>query len=663
MRAQWVHRMLLPAGPNEALWRATPLYWANQALGVTTAADNILTADKPLSTSPLVVSAQDRDVPPQWQACFKSYGQVFVSQDTSEAPATALEVLAQPLFHNIRLAGPHGEPLATWTDCVSGRWQRWAANDIDRVEDLYDVHGTTCTPLTLDELQERADTRATLSGLPGATEDSIVAIRPDRQEKDDQQVPGYALPLWLARVVTKATAHGCNVQWYEGNYTAGRVRLGRCDHVPRASMVTVVRHCAPEANLTLTAAERRRVENALAHAKEWRHPAGPLIQADLDVLTQALRAARWTHFLAAHMVGPTADDWYVDPTTSHDRLPNEVYSTVDGKHGQMLKWTRRGTGYAAGARSVRRQASMMTKITVMDGKTGDQATHHTRGPALRVMGFGGCQLQMTAAGAQYTVAAGRRRLQGGISGTVIAPIMDTAAEYAIAETTVRHAIAMVNAGRWLPAAKDLWWRYVARSHARSYGDTIRPCECCKENDEVVTAWSVRHTVSDCPSWGLLWRWCQQACRDTGAPISPTVTRQEWFLFGAGIDVSSAKAATAVAIWGAALHAMQCLMYRLREDGETFTPAAAVNAARHRLSAAASADYWWIENQHEWLRDGGARAHPTRTTTRAAWDQKWSGLQRRTPHKVAGHEAADGGATSDGWLHQEEQRTCRRNSIA
>ena len=129
------------------------------------------------------------------------------------------------------------------------------------------------------------------------------------------------------------------------------------------------------------------------------------------------------------------------------------------------------------------------------------------------------------------------------------------------------------------------------------------------------------------------------------------------------DVSSAKAATAVAIWGAALHAMQCLMYRLREDGETFTSAAAVNAARHRLSAAASADYWWIENQHEWLRDGGARAHPTRTTTRAAWDQKWSGLQRRTPHKVAGHEAADGGATSDGWLHQEEQRTCRRNSIA
>jgi hypothetical protein len=46
-------------------------------------------------------------------------------------------------------------------------------------------------------------------------------------------------------------------------------------------MVTVVRHCAPEANLTLTAAERRRVESALAHAKEWRHVlgVGPLVGA------------------------------------------------------------------------------------------------------------------------------------------------------------------------------------------------------------------------------------------------------------------------------------------------------------------------------------------------------------------------------------------------
>ena len=47
--------------------------------------------------------------------------------------------------------------------------------------------------------------------------------------------------------------------------------------------------------------------------------------------------------------------------------------------------------------------------------------------------------------------------------------------------------------------------------------------------------------------------------------------------------------------------------------------------------------------------------------RAAWDQKWSGLQRRTPHKAAGHEAANSGAMSDGWLPPEE-RARHRDSI-
>eukprot|EP01046_Picozoa_sp_COSAG06_P084093 COSAG06_NODE_30940_length_529_cov_2.444186_1_plen_60_part_10 len=28
------------------------------------------------------------------------------------------------------------------------------------------------------------------------------------------------------------------------------------------------------------------------------------------------------------MVGPTADDWYVDPTTPHNRLPSEIYHTT-----------------------------------------------------------------------------------------------------------------------------------------------------------------------------------------------------------------------------------------------------------------------------------------------------------------------------------------------
>ena len=39
------------------------------------------------------------------------------------------------------------------------------------------------------------------------------------------------------------------------------------------------------------------------------------------------------------------------------------------------------------------------------------------------------------------------------------------------------------------------------------------------------------------------------------------------------------------------------------------------------------------------------------------------LRGAYPARSQHHEAADGGATSDRWLHQEEQRTCRRNSIA
>jgi hypothetical protein len=46
--------------------------------------------------------------------------------------------------------------------------------------------------------------------------------------------------------------------------------------------------------------------------------------------------------------------------------------------------------------------------------------------------------------------------------------------------------------------------------------------------------------------------------------------------------------------GAALHAMQLLTYRLREEGETFTPAAAVLVAQWRLIQAATTDYWWAE---------------------------------------------------------------------
>jgi hypothetical protein len=87
--------------------------------------------------------------------------------------------------------------------------------------------------------------------------------------------------------------------------------------------------------------------------------------------------------------------------------------------------------------------------------------------------------------------------------------------------------------------------------------------------------------------------------------------------------------------------MQLLTYPLREEGETFTPAAAVLVAQRRLIQAATADYWRVENQTEWLRGGGTTASPTRVATRAAWDRKWSGLPKRAPHTVVGHEAAEG----------------------
>ena len=73
-----------------------------------------------------------------------------------------------------------------------------------------------------------------------------------------------------------------------------------------------------------------------------------------------------------------------------------------------------------------------------------------------------------------------------------------------------------------------------------------------------------------------------------------------------------KAQTATAIWGVALHAMQLLTYRLREEGETFTPATAVLVAQRRLIQAATADYWWVENQTEWLRGGGTSVPYTRS---------------------------------------------------
>ena len=293
----------------------------------------------------------------------------------------------------------------------------------------------------------------------------------------------------------------------------------------------------------------------------------------------------------------------------------------------------------------------MTPIVMINSRTNERMTgswSKTSGSALRVLGFGGCRLQMAKVYANYKVSDGRQRLQGGEPGTVIQPIRATATAFGLTEVDARQAITTAETGHWKPAVKNYWWRNIAGANGRPYGDTVRPCECCMQNDMAVTEWTVRHVMADCPSWHMLWKWCQTACRSTKAAVPSTVTRPEWLLFGAGITPGTQKAQTATAIWGAALHAMQLLTYRLREEGETFTPATAVLVAQRRLIQAATADYWWVENQTEWLRGGGTTASPTRVATRTAWDRKWSGLMKRAPHTAAGHEAAEGGALSERW---------------
>ena len=42
LMAQWTHRLVKPAGPNERLWRSPILHWINESLGVTNAADVLL---------------------------------------------------------------------------------------------------------------------------------------------------------------------------------------------------------------------------------------------------------------------------------------------------------------------------------------------------------------------------------------------------------------------------------------------------------------------------------------------------------------------------------------------------------------------------------------------------------------------------------------------
>ena len=84
----------------------------------------------------------------------RAFGAVHASSDVTAPPSTLSDVLAQPLFHNRRLAGPGGAPLVDkWSGCLDGPWQPWAAGGIERIADLVEREGPGYAFKTLATLQ------------------------------------------------------------------------------------------------------------------------------------------------------------------------------------------------------------------------------------------------------------------------------------------------------------------------------------------------------------------------------------------------------------------------------------------------------------------------------------------------------------------------------
>eukprot|EP01046_Picozoa_sp_COSAG06_P028405 COSAG06_NODE_2554_length_6676_cov_11.776646_5_plen_93_part_00 len=86
----------------------------------------------------------------------------------------------------------------------------------------------------------RGDATVTRSVIGSDIVSFVIAVRPERHADDDTAAPGYSLPLWLAKVMTAVNAHGCKIQWYEGDYTSGRVELGDVGRAWKGSLVVVV---------------------------------------------------------------------------------------------------------------------------------------------------------------------------------------------------------------------------------------------------------------------------------------------------------------------------------------------------------------------------------------------------------------------------------------
>ena len=652
--AQWTHRLVKPAGPNERLWRSPILHWINESLGVTNAADVLLVADKPIERSPMATPAEGRHVPEQWRASIRAYAQLFHDSMKCMAiqPHTTLDVMTQPLFHNWRMAGLHGAPLVeAWSGCTNGRWQPWAANGIDRIEHLYTADPTGYAPKTLADLRADAEMTAILAGKPGMQVGSLVAIQPD-----EDQLGLTTQPLWLATVVTAVTAsrrsQTVKVRWWEGEWNTHSMTLGPVmDNVAQQSMRCTVRRTTGQSKqLTLTTMERARlIETGRSSPRRWRYPHGELQQQEYDDLHAAIRRARWMPLLAQQPIRTQCGDWFVSVDVATTRLPDVILYTVAATTAtvDVLTYRRHGEGFRPDRESSRHRQVELRRITVTDGdgELASAGDHDApSGETIRLLGFGGCTLRPQSNIMRFTVSSGRKMLQaaaaGGYAG-VIPPIIQTAAAVNLDESDACTALALTSKSKWPQATTSFWWRNAANAYARNFSQQIWLCPCCADAG-VHTERSVIHTAGECPTWHALWTWTQRACRDIRMPIPDDVKRSQWILFGTGVEPAQPKTSVHMAIWGAGLHAIRSLTHGLEQDGKRILPGAAVQVAKQNILKIARADLWWIRNRSDWLRDGGA-AVTSRVTTKAAWTAKWKGLARLAPAETDGLAATRGGA--------------------
>ena len=442
--------------------------------------------------------------------------------------------------------------------------------------------------------------------------------------------------MWLARVDSPATTHGCRVSWLEGTL-AGEYRIGRPAYVSSAALVVVLRQCMPtQMPLTLTRAERGTV-SAAAKAEDrqtdthWRHPQGELQQEQLDLLHAALARARYDRRLAQTPVQLGAGQWCrgIDA----DAAAIMAVLTVRGGRGGLLctvmLWERAQAGLRPTGRTTTVSSRRLRRLTVIDSRTGDVASAASaHGPSLLVQMDGVARLRMATCLARYDVATGRswRANEPGL----IVPVRQTAAAAGLTAADAQAGVVRASAAKWPPTTSRYWWTQATAAYTRAkFGHRVKLCRCCQARG-LVAPLTPMHVGAECPEWNALWAWATTTLRKAGAALPAEVTRAQWLMFGHGA-ARGAKAVVADQIWGAALGAINGLTYGLVKDGVEFMPVAAVRMARSTVVQAAAADL-------ARTRCGGA------ALTRAAWAARWSGLarlRRDATRFATGYEIVDG----------------------